>query len=196
VSRVRASTIPWHKLDAAYLDDTENLSPDAKVIFEQEANHFSADTIFQVDRFRTVARDYQPSFDAIFTLADRHGASKQATAWRFVEEQDEALALLLYYPTGGVDTHGNAVFTLWRSVGSPKFDARIAEIDIPLLLRTGHPWLAAYDQNRVCDGNEHLVADGHPVLFQWHAWWNSYALLVLLRRRPALHLVGSVLSNW
>ena len=30
--------IPWHKIDPAYLDDAENLSPDVKAVFEQEAN--------------------------------------------------------------------------------------------------------------------------------------------------------------
>jgi Zn-dependent peptidase ImmA (M78 family) len=188
-------TIPWHKIDPAYLDDVETLSLDAKAIFEREANFFGAETMFQVDRFRMMARDYQPSFDAIFTLADRHGASKQATAWRFVEEQDEPLALMQYYPGSAIDEHGNPVFYLWRSVGSAKFNEQITGVDIPLILRTGHSWLSARDTNRACNGNENLIMDGYPVNFQWHAWWNGYTLLVLLRRRPLLHVVGSLLRN-
>ena len=185
--------IPWHEIDPAYLDDDESLGPSAKGIFEQEANFFGAETIFQGKNFRILARDYQPSFDAIFTLADRHGASKQSTAWRFVEEQDEALALLQYYPGNAIDEHGNSVLTIWRSVGSPEFTRRFPKLDVPRVIRTGDPWVAARDLNRLCDGNENLLVDGHGVAFQWIAWWNSYTLFVLLRRKPMLSLVGGIL---
>ena len=185
--------IPWHQIDPAYLDDSESLGPNAKGIFEQEANFFGADTIFQGKRFRALARDYQPSFDAIFTLADKHGASKQATAWRFVEEQDEPIAVLQYYPGNAVDEAGNNVLAAWRSVGSPEFNRRFAGVDVPLLIRTGHPWGAARDLNCICDGNEKLLVDGSGVAFQWIAWWNTYTLFVLLRRRPKLSIVGGIL---
>src|SRR5260221_9675508 len=46
--------MPWHAIDPAYLDDTESLSPNAKATFEQEANFFGAETIFQGQRFRTL----------------------------------------------------------------------------------------------------------------------------------------------
>jgi Zn-dependent peptidase ImmA (M78 family) len=160
-------TIPWHRFDV-YLDTDETLRPDAKAMFEHQANYFGAETIFQVDRFRMMARDYRPTFDAIFTLADRHGASKQATAWRFVEDQDEALALLQYYPTGALDPQEQIVFNLWRSVGSPAFNRRIHGIDIPLQLTSAHPWHAAYQTNRICQGTDNLVVDGRATPFEWH----------------------------
>jgi hypothetical protein len=186
--------MPWHHIDSAYLDDNECLLPTAKATFEQEANFFGAETIFQGQRFRTLARDFQPNFGAIFTLADQHGASKQSTAWRFVEEQDEALALLQYYPTGAIDDEGNRVLGVWCSVGSPAFNQRYAAIDLPQTIRTGHIWVAARDINRPCDGNEVFDVDGRKVSFEWHAWWNGYVLLVLLRRKPMLSLVGGWLK--
>src|ERR1700676_2723085 len=155
-----------------------------------KVNFFGAETIFQGQRFRSLARDFRPSFDAVFTLADQHGASKQSTAWRFVEEQDEALALLQYYPTTAIDQNGNRVLSIGRSVGSRAFNRRYADIDLPQTVRTGHPWVAARDMNRLCDGNEGLLVDGSNVVFEWHAWWNSHALLVLLRRKPILSVVG------
>ena len=185
--------IPWHNVDPAYLDDNESVGPSAKGIFEQEANFFGAETIFQGNNFRNLARDYQPSVAAIFTLADKHGASKQATAWRFVEEQDESVALLQYYPSNALDEAGNQVLVVWRSVGSTAFNKRFSDIDVPHAIRTGHPWVAARDLNRDCDGHENLLVDGHGVAFQWMAWWNSYTLFVLLRRKPTLSLVGSIL---
>ncbi|MDF0584175.1 ImmA/IrrE family metallo-endopeptidase [Bradyrhizobium yuanmingense] len=185
--------IPWHQIDPAYLDDNESLGPNAKGIFEQEANFFSAETIFQGASFRKLARDFQPSFNAVFELADRHGATNQATAWRFVEEQDEAVALALYYPSNALDSHGNSVLTIWRSVGSPEFLRRFGNVDLPLALRTGDPWVAPRDLNCACDGNENLMVDGHSMEFQWMAWWNTYTLLVLLRRKPKLSIVGGIL---
>lgn len=187
--------MPWHAIDSAYLDDNESLSPSAKATFEHEANFFGSETIFQGQHFRTLARDFRPNFAAIFTLADQHGASKQATAWRFVEEQDEALALLQYYPTSAIDEHGNRVLNAWRPVGSPSFNQRYANVDIPQTIRTGHPWVAARDMNRICDGNEGLLVDGHNVVFEWHTWWNGYVLLVLLRRKPILSAVGGWLKS-
>jgi Zn-dependent peptidase ImmA (M78 family) len=187
--------IPWHAIDPAYLDDDESLGPSAKGIFEHEANFFAAETIFQGKRFRAHARDYQPSFDAIFTLADKHGASRQSTAWRFVEDQDEAVALLQYYPGNAIDEDGNCVLYVWRSVGSPVFNQRYGEIDLPQVIRTGHPWAAARDLNHVCNGTENLNVDSHPVPFQWHAWWNTYALFVLLRHRPVLSVVGGLFRS-
>ena len=187
--------IPWHDIDPAYLDDNESLGPNAKGIFEQEANFFGAETIFQGVQFRTLARDYQPSFDAIFALAEMHGASKQSTAWRFVEEQDEALALLQYYPSNAIDEQGSSVLVIWRSVGSPDFNRRYADIDPPQAIRTGHPWVAARDIGRLCEGVDNFIVDGRSVAFQWHAWWNRHALLVLLRHKPFLSLVGGLFRS-
>jgi hypothetical protein len=124
-----------------------------------------------------------------------HGASNQSTAWRFVEEQDEALALVQYYPGGAVDDHGNLVLSVWCSVGSPEFNRRFSDIDIPQAIRTGHPWVAARDFDVVCDGTETLLVDGKQVVFQWHSWWNRYALLVLLRRRPVLSVVRNLIKH-
>ncbi len=185
--------IPWHCIDPTYLDNSETLSPEVRVAFEQEANFFGAETVFQGTRFRVLARDYQPSFSAIFVLADRHEVSRQATAWRFVEEQDEAIALVQYYPGYAIDESGNCVLSAWRAIGSPSFLKKYAEIDLPRVLRTGHPWTAARDLNSECEGTDSLLVDGHPIAFQWRSWWNSHALLVLVRRKPMLSVVGGIL---
>ena len=68
--------IPWHNVDPAHLDDDKSLFGNAQDQFEKEANFFSAEVIFQGHRFRSRARDYSASFDAIFYLADQHGVSR------------------------------------------------------------------------------------------------------------------------
>lgn len=187
--------IPWHNVDAAYLDDAETLSPDAKAIFEREANFFSAEVIFQGPRFRALARDYQSSFQAVFSLADLHNASRQATSWRFVEEQDEEVALVQYYPGNSIDEHGNRAWNLWLTIASPAFSRRYFGIEIPNHVRAGNPWLAARDLEQICDGIEILNVSGSPTSFQWQAWWNGRALLVFLRRRPRLSVVSGILRR-
>src|SRR5262249_10138198 len=132
---------------------------------------------------------------AIFSLAAQHGASRQSTAWRFVEEQDEAVALLPYYPTNAIDDYGNRALNLWRPVGSSSFNRRYAGIDMPAIVRTGHPWVAARDLEDPCSGNEDLWVDGQKVAFEWHAWWNTYTLFVLLRRKPRLSVIGGLLRS-
>lgn len=187
--------ISWQKIDPAYLDDDETLSPEVRNTFEQEANFFGAEIIFQGRKFRTLARDFQPSFEAIFSLADTHGASKQATAWRFVEEQDEAIALVLYYPGNSLDTEGNNVLNLWRSVQSPAFIQRYSSIDLPATLRTGHDWVAARDCETICRGVASLPVDSENVGFRWSSWWNGYTLLILLRKSPLLGVIGEFINR-
>jgi hypothetical protein len=39
------------------------------------------------------------------------------------------------------------------------------------------------------------MVHGHTMEFQWMAWWNTYTLFVLLRRKPKLSLVGGILRR-
>src|SRR5436853_2052499 len=77
--------LDWHYLNSDYLDSNRMLSPYWKDQFEVEANLFAAETMFQGRRFQDMARQYRPEFASIFELARRHGASRHATFWRFVE---------------------------------------------------------------------------------------------------------------
>lgn len=186
--------IPWHNVDPTYLDYPHTLIRSAKSVFEQEANLFSAEVMFQGDAFRLRARDYAPSLDAIFKLADLHHASRQCTAWRFVEEQDEPVALLQYYPGNAFDDAGNRVLHLWCTVPSRAFTERYADLDLPHVIRTGHDWMAAKDFGKLCTGTLALRTDNKKINFEWHSWWNRHTLLVLLRRKPLLRLIGKLVS--
>ena len=93
------AVLPWHRLDPGRFDDDKGLSWEAEEIFDMEANFFSAEVIFQGGNFTRIVRDYAVSFDSIFHIADMHDASCHATAWRYVEEQDESVALVTYWPS-------------------------------------------------------------------------------------------------
>jgi Zn-dependent peptidase ImmA (M78 family) len=185
--------MPWHNVDPAYLDDAETLSANVKALFEREANFFSSQVIFQGDNFRSLARDHASSFEAIFQLADDHAASRQATAWRFVEEQDEAVALAQYYRSEAADQSGGRILRRWNVVASPNFRKRFIGLDLPAAISSDHEWARGLHSDVPPQGTIRLGVEGELVTFHWQAWWNNYAILVLLRRAPKLALVGKLL---
>ncbi len=192
--------LPWHKLDPGYFDDDRVLMGNAEEIFEAEANFFSAEVIFQGDNFTRMVRDYTVGFDTIFHLAQSHGASRHATAWRYIEEQDEAVALLTYWPWPS--RFSPEIFHLGKSVASPEFLRKFSFIDVPQELTQGQPWMAAYDSSLIQNDMISLDCDASTFRFEWEAWWNSYTLFVILRQKPRLHLIHdlaervSVASPW
>lgn len=188
--------IPWHQVNIAYRDDDLSLGADAQELFDLEANLFAAEIIFQGKRFTRRSRDYQASFEAVFQLADDHGASRHATLWRFIEDQDESLALLTYWPSQyTVDPNGYPVLRRGKGIGSPKFLNKIDNLEVPTQISTGHPWVMARDRDEVCNGEVNLSCNRGSQLFQWQTWWNRYTLFVMLRRRPVLSRVGRLLKQ-
>lgn len=174
--------IPWHRVGRDCVDTDASLSPAVRDTFETEANLFASEVIFQGKRFQQRARDYKPTFDAVFLLADQHGASRQATLWKFTEEQDFPVASMIYYPKGA-----SSILTRWKTVASPSFRSKYADLTSPTHLEKDHPWAAVCDGSDQCEGDIRLRrSTGRQVHFLWHTWWNNYALFVLLRKRPTL----------
>jgi hypothetical protein len=192
--------IPWHRIGADrvpafYKDNDYTLSPFVTDLFDIEANFFSSEVIFQGKRFAERVRDYKPSFDAVFLLSDLHGASRQATLRRFVEEQDEILASISYLPSHYDRADGFPVLRAPRLIGSHGFNVRYACIRLPAQLLPHHPWAEARNSQELCSGEIDLDCDGPSVRFEWQAWWNNYSLLILLRRRPLLAMVSRLFQQ-
>jgi len=188
-------TIPWHKWNAGYADDERSLTADAQELFDQEANFFASEVLFQGRRFQRRARDYTPSLDAVFQLADAYGASRQATLWRFVEDHDEPVAAVLYWPSGYVlDASGKPPLRRGRVVASPAFHAKYAGLEFPATLDYTHEWSRARREHKKAEGEIALDVAGTQVFFQWSAWWNTYCLMVLVRKRPLMRAVTSIFT--
>ena len=180
--------LPWHKLNPGRFDDDKSLNCDAEEIFDAEANFFSAEVTFQGDRFSQIVRDYAFGFDTIFHVAQLHDASRHATAWRCIDEHDEAVALVPYWPC----KFKLGDFYRGKIVASSTFLRRFSVIDVPRRLAQDHPWMAAQDSSLIHNDMISLDCDGGKFSFEWEAWWNGYALLVMLRRKPVFHFVRDI----
>jgi hypothetical protein len=175
--------IPWHSVGRDCVDTDKTLAPEIKDTFEAEANLFASEVIFQGGLFTDKVRDYTPSFNAIFTLADQHGASRQATLWRFTETYDLPIASLTYYRSDW-----NQQFRLWKPVGSERFVSKFGDIQLPQTLETNHPWTTA-KSDEIASGDIRLAdLSGKQHRFIWQSWWNGHALFVLIRARPKISL--------
>jgi hypothetical protein len=192
-------TIPWHNVQQGairyYQDDDLSLCSTTRETFDIEANFFAAEVIFQGKRFQSLARDYRPTFDAVFALANMHGASTHATLRRYAEAQDETLAVIAYWPSHySFDGQGLPVLQRPRVYASESFLKRYENIDLPQVIAQDHPWAEARKCGEICEGEIYLPCDGIMVSLSWQAWWNKYALLIMLRKKPVLSLVGKVFS--
>jgi uncharacterized protein DUF955 len=188
--------LDWHYVNPDYLDSDQTLNSYWKDQFEVEANLFAAETIFQGQRFQDMARQYRPEFASIFELAARHGASRLAAFWHFVEVHDEAIAGISYYPVrkGSAPEDVQAGFNLHKVLRSRAFSLRYRTITFDGRLNFQHEWAQARVTTKDPVAGEILITvDGRTEMFLWESYWNSHSLMVLLRRRPALISVGHLL---
>jgi hypothetical protein len=178
--------IPWHRVRREYMDDNHTLSPATRALFEREANFFAAEVLFQAELFSNRARDFTPNLDAVFTLAEAHQSSRQATLWRFAEVHDYPVAAGIYYPNRtAAGSRDMSRWTLWpRQIASPAFERRFPEFVLPRTLDVQHPFVQATSRRSILQGDG-LGLQGLPpnTKCSWSSWWNNYALLVLLSLR-------------
>ena len=177
--------LPWHRLDPGRFDDEKSLTSHAEEIFDMEANFFAAEVIFQGSNFTRIVRDYTVGFDSIFHLATMHEASRHATAWRYVEAQDEPVALVTYWP----NKFNSGLLRRGKVVVSPNFRRKFRDIALPRDLEPGHVWTSTNASNPVNGDVISLTCGRAAFWFNWETWWNGYGLLVMLRRKPKSHLV-------
>jgi hypothetical protein len=190
--------MPWHRMNPDYLDDDHTMGSRIKAVFEREANLFAAETIFQGQRFKEIAGGYRPAFSSIFELAYNHGASRHATFWRFVEDHCDALAGLTYWPNERMVARFGVAPGLSLDINvlhSLSFTKKIGVVTFPGWLERSHPWAQAWVTGEVAEGETPIMVSGLPSLFLWEAYWNGFCLLVLVRRRPLLRIVGRVLHG-
>lgn len=98
--------LPWQRDIMLHLDDDATLSPDAKELFEAEANRFASEIMFQGERFDRDIRDLPLELRTPLQLARVYGGSVHATLRRYVERHPEACAMLVLETTPLVTSAG------------------------------------------------------------------------------------------
>jgi hypothetical protein len=77
-------------------DGIMEIHPEVEDIFEREANNFAVETLFQLDKFETIAADYEISVKTPVTLSKKFGSSTYASMRRYVRTHFAPLALAVY----------------------------------------------------------------------------------------------------
>ncbi len=189
-------SLKWHRIRPEYMDDDRTLSPSVSAKFEIEANVFAAHVIYQGHRFPRISRDYKPSFAAIFEIARMHGASGHATFLEFIQAHDEALAGLVYFPRSPFNQPDKVEsYVLHRQVRSAAFDDRYFDASFDQRLDLDHFWALARNERRPSSGTMQITATGRTEELLWEAYFNRHCILVLVRRKPALQVIGRVLER-
>lgn len=85
--------LPWHEA-AFWADDHSTLDPSTKVVLESEANQFAAELLFGAGRFTKQADQYAPGIEVALFLATQYGVSAHAALRKYVEDSDQAIAIL------------------------------------------------------------------------------------------------------
>ena len=181
--------LPWQAEVVRYLDDDKSLSPSCEEEFELEANFCAGEFLFQGKIFSEMSQSYRPDFGTIFFLADKFGASRQATARKFMNENDEAVALISYYRSKySFDENGRSYFRLGKAHSvSRKMLKKYSGLHIPDILLPTHPWISSYNDGEV--RSEAMLIESEEKgkkQFLWESWWNGYNLLVFLREKPSI----------
>ena len=118
--------LPNHQNDL-YICDEQDLSFDAMIETEKEANAFAAELLFKGDLFTRQANDCDVTPESIKTLALRYDASFEATARRFVERNARACSLAVFAPAPGgrvIDTSKPGRWQHRYTISSAEFRTR------------------------------------------------------------------------
>lgn len=123
--------LPWQRATYAVLEDCEHhLDPEVQDLFERQANVFASEVLFQLDRFRDQAADYELGIRTPLELAKRYGASCYAAVRRYVCTNRRACAVLVLNDPVYEAGRGLTV-TLRRSFQSPAFTSRFGDVRWP-----------------------------------------------------------------
>ena len=174
--------LPWQRATYLYLDDETTLAPEVRDLFEQEANHFAADVLFQVDRFKHDAADLPLSIRSPLELAKRYGASTHASIRRYVEANTRACAVVIADTLPEVDAQGSFL-RVKHVIRSAKFGYRFPHTKWARRLECGLPYVLPILRGaRFAEGYELdlLDQDEQQVKCKIDVFSNTYTIFILI----------------
>ncbi len=168
-------------LREGYGDDEFTLEPEIDEQFEREANHFASAALFQLDHFQHEMMRLPLAFSAVRALAEKFGASIQATARRYVAKCPKRCALLvLHPPTEDSESFAVAVRNCFES---PAFLADFGQLAIPAVCDLHFRFVQDIRHKRRMHeaGIVSLATERVPSLkLDYHFFNNSYNSFVFL----------------
>lgn len=177
--------LPWQK-QAYYADTDFTLDPQTRDAMEAEANIFSAELLFGLDRFTTQADDYAPGILAPLSLNGDFAVSAHSALRRYAETTSYTVALLVF------GRHGSRPVFEDQCAQSASFAHRYGPIT-PLLTPSlsQHPAVMAIGRasaGNTIENGETMTLDTRrgSVAFRTEAFTNGRVSFVMLSRRSIL----------
>lgn len=183
--------LPWQER-AYFTDDDYTLAPETRDAMESEANMFSAELLFGLDRFTAMADDYAPGVVAPLELNGSFGVSAHAALRRYVATSRHNIALLALGRRQVGTAMGNALPVMaGQCAHSASFADRyglITEVVAGALPLSEHPALAAIARapsTTVIQGGGGITLDTKRglVTFEAESFTNGRLNFVVVFRR-------------
>lgn len=196
--------MPWHK-DAYYGDDYLTLAPEAQAELESEANAFSADLLFQLDRFTEEASSSQVGLAVPLNLSQEYETSRHSSIRRYVERHPSPCALAIFgrFP---VHPSGKESVKILASLESPSFRARFGRLNdcLPDVLAVGDCELGEAVKRAllgtlapVLDGTIRLADSKRgPITLRFEVFSNTYRVFALIYAKPRFDLRSRTRAEW
>lgn len=171
----------WQSDMMLCLDDNDTLSPDTEEQFEEEANYFASNTLFQQDRFIAEAEKLKLGLSSVMELKRKFGASVHATFRNYVLKSKNKCVLLVLTPIKNADW--NEVQCEKRNLFySKSFMTDIGELELPN--QYGYKWNFIKDfkfRRFTENGNIKLISkDGEELDCNYHFFNNTYNSFVFI----------------
>lgn len=172
--------LPWHK-KFFYQCSEIDLSPRARRIFDEEANAFAAECIFQGGAFTEMALDSRFGMRSVMNLADDFEVSFEAAGRRYVERHPDPCALAVCEPYPYTEDEEATGFRLKYAVRSDTF---------PAWFRTGSFLSPQHVVSQTCRENHDapvrhkIILDGaNDTMLKCAAniFFNGYNALILIK---------------
>ena len=183
--------LPWQE-QAYFADDDTTLSPETRDAMEWEANAFSAELLFGLGRFTTMADGYAPGIAVPLHLSGVFQTSAHAAIRRYVETSHHRVALLTLGRFRRQAAEGSYLPLMnEQCTQSPSFAERfgpITELAAKPLVLAQHPALAAAAKvapTDILEDSEELVLETKrgTTRFQTEAFHNGWLNFVLLYQK-------------
>lgn len=120
------AALPWQR-PVYHADDDNTISPDTREQLEIEANAFSADLLFGVDRFTAMADDFKSGLGAPLALNGQFQTSAHAAIRRYAETTRHPIALITLgrFPNW---TGGRLSMKVMQAMQSASFEERYGSV--------------------------------------------------------------------